>query len=158
MCNRRRRENGLRVRVWLMVDIQNTDWSLYITIVHAALTVARRRFSIRTGLVDSHRIRVWYMVGIDGRNIFLRSSHVVLHGNLLVVVIVTTSTTLIFYSFGLETLSIRWKIAIVVDSRRNTMKFQSDTSRTWPGIGCRSVAFYLPSPASFASSHHYTRR
>jgi hypothetical protein len=60
--------------------------------------MARSRFTIRSWLVDTYRIRIWDLLCVDWRDIFVRTGHLLLHRDLLVVFIVATSTTLIPYS------------------------------------------------------------
>jgi hypothetical protein len=134
--------------------VNNAHWCLHTPIMHALLSVTRRRFAIRSGLIDCNRVGVRDVCCINRGYAFVRSGHVLLHGNLVVIIIIATSTALVLDSFPLESLGVWREIAIIVDSRRNAVQFQSYTCRTRPSIGGCSITFDFSSSASFASSHH----
>lgn len=102
--------------------VNHTDRSLHAPIMHAWLTVTRRRFAIRSRLVYPNRIRIRNLRSIDGRNIFVRPSHMLLHRYLmLILLIVTTPATFVLDSLGFESLGVRWEVAIIIDCWWHTM-------------------------------------
>jgi hypothetical protein len=78
--------------------IDDADWCLHSIVMHARLTVARRRLAIRSRLVDAYRVRICNLLRVDRRDVFVRTGHLLLHRDLLVVIIVTTSSTFVPHS------------------------------------------------------------
>jgi len=98
------RKDALRSVVLMMVD--DTDWCLHAVIMQAVLSVTRRGFTIRSGLIDSDGFWICDLLRVNGRNILVRTSHLLLHCDLLVILIVATSSTFIPNSLGLVGLGI----------------------------------------------------
>jgi len=112
----------------VLILINDTDWRMHAIVMHAVLTLTRRRLPIRTRLINSYRVVIWNLLCVDWRYAFVLTGHVLLHRDLLMILIVTTSSTLVPHSLRFIGLSIRGKVAIVViDCRGHAMQFQSNT-------------------------------
>jgi hypothetical protein len=123
--------------------------------VHALLAMAGRGLAIVDGLVDTNAITVW-LLGIDGRDVLLRSGQLLLHRYLLMVIISAAHPIHKLSALLFKRIRISLEVAIVVDGRRHALQLETDAGRARPGIRRCCVALDLPPPTPFARSHHYT--